>query len=434
MAFLGGTIGNFYQEERTAFLGALADVLEPGDWLALGVDLVKPLDRLMAAYDDSQGITDAFIRNSLSVINREFDGDFDIGNFDYVPLWDGREHRIDMRLRTLEPERVRLGSLGLTIDLDAGEELRVEISTKFERAALLDELVDAGFEPGDFLTDAAGDFGLAVVRRGGLTATPAPAARAGRRAPRPRRAPRAAARSSRARPPPRRGSPPRSGSFVDVVEVVLAERTPPPAQNGSRSPARTAGGSPARRCRACVEPRPARRARGKRRSGTPCTGIVDHRFDHIDSGKLSPPGPRAYLRVPSVTCTQLPYTPPIAHSRIDVGVAGEQRHERPAVGAVLGVDAEHVGERGVEVDGGRQRVARRRRRRRPASGRAAACGRAARTAGRPACPRCRRPLVVAEVVAVVGAHDDRGVSHSCCASSASSTSPNQWSIIDSLAP
>ncbi len=167
VAFLGGTIGNFYQEERTAFLGALADVLEPGDWLALGVDLVKPLDRLLAAYDDSQGITDAFIRNSLRVINREFDADFDIGNFDYVPLWDGREHRIDMRLRTLEPERVRLGSLGLTIELDAGEELRVEISTKFERGALLDELVDAGFDPGKFFTDAAGDFGLAVVRRAG---------------------------------------------------------------------------------------------------------------------------------------------------------------------------------------------------------------------------------------------------------------------------
>ena len=72
-----------------------------------------------------------------------------------------------MRLRTLEPERVRLGSLGLTIDLDAGEELRVEISTKFERATLLDELVDAGFEPGEFLTDGAGDFGLALVRRAG---------------------------------------------------------------------------------------------------------------------------------------------------------------------------------------------------------------------------------------------------------------------------
>ena len=165
VAFLGGTIGNFYQEERTAFLGALADVLEPGDWLALGADLVKPIDRLVAAYDDSQGVTDAFIRNVLRVVNREFDADFDIGNFDYVPLWDGREHRIDMRLRTLEPERVRLGALGLTIDLDAGEELRVEISTKFEPSTLLDELANAGFELGEFLTDAAGDFGVAVVRR-----------------------------------------------------------------------------------------------------------------------------------------------------------------------------------------------------------------------------------------------------------------------------
>ena len=165
VALLGGTIGNFYQEERTAFLGALADVLEPGDWLALGVDLVKPIDRLVAAYDDSRGVTDAFIRNVLRVVNREFDADFDVGNFDYVPLWDEREHRIDMRLRTLEPERVRLGDLGLTIDLDAGEELRVEISTKFERSALLEELANAGFELGEFLTDTAGDFGLAVVRR-----------------------------------------------------------------------------------------------------------------------------------------------------------------------------------------------------------------------------------------------------------------------------
>jgi L-histidine N-alpha-methyltransferase len=60
---------------------------------------------------------------------------------------------------------VRLGALGLTIDLDAGEELRVEISTKFERSTLLEELANAGFELGEFLTDAAGDFGVAVVRR-----------------------------------------------------------------------------------------------------------------------------------------------------------------------------------------------------------------------------------------------------------------------------
>mgnify|MGYP001818516773 CR=1 FL=1 len=165
VALLGGTIGNLYREERTAFLGALADVLEPGDWLLLGVDLIKPIDRLLAAYDDSAGTTDAFIRNALTVINRELDGNIDVGNFDYVPFWDGREERIDMRLRASAPERARIEALDLDLELQSGEELRIEISTKFNRRKLLAELAAAGFAEGAFFTDAADDFGLALVRR-----------------------------------------------------------------------------------------------------------------------------------------------------------------------------------------------------------------------------------------------------------------------------
>ncbi|RLE24334.1 MAG: L-histidine N(alpha)-methyltransferase [Actinobacteria bacterium] len=165
VAFLGGTIGNFYLEERRAFLGALADVLRPGDWLALGVDLVKPVEKLIAAYDDSQGVTDAFIHNALRVINTEVGGNIDVGNYEYAPLWDAREHRIDMRLRASEAERVYLEALDMVIDIEAGEELRVEISTKFSRDDLLVELHEAGFEGDDFLVDSNGDFGLALVSR-----------------------------------------------------------------------------------------------------------------------------------------------------------------------------------------------------------------------------------------------------------------------------
>jgi L-histidine Nalpha-methyltransferase len=164
VAFLGGTIGNFYLEERRAFLGALSDALEPGDWFLLGVDLVKPIDRIMGAYDDQPGVTDAFIRNSLHVINRELDADFDVGNFDYVPLWDSREHRVDMRLRAREPESAHIGALGLDVVFEPGEELRVEISTKFRPADLADELLDAGFVDPEFLTDANGDFALVLAR------------------------------------------------------------------------------------------------------------------------------------------------------------------------------------------------------------------------------------------------------------------------------
>lgn len=171
VAFLGGTIGNFYQEERRAFLGALADVLAPGDWVLLGVDLIKPIDRIMAAYHDRSGVTDAFIRNALHAINRELDADFDVGNFEYVPLWDDREHRVDMRLRACEPERAQIGALALSVAFEAGEELRIEISTKFDPSDLTSELVDAGFGGIEFFTDADNDFGLVLARRA-LAITP----------------------------------------------------------------------------------------------------------------------------------------------------------------------------------------------------------------------------------------------------------------------
>ena len=106
VAFLGGTIGNLYLEERRAFLGALADVLEPGDSLLLGTDLVKSADRLIAAYNDSAGVTAEFVRNSLRVLNRELGADFDLDAFSYIPFWDAHMERMDLRLRSETPQRV----------------------------------------------------------------------------------------------------------------------------------------------------------------------------------------------------------------------------------------------------------------------------------------------------------------------------------------
>jgi len=164
--FLGGTIGNFYVEERRAFLGALGDVLAPGDWAMIGIDQLKPIDRLVAAYDDDQGITDAFIRNALVNINRTYGGDLDVGNFGYVPFWDGRQHRIDMRLRACEPMSARLAGLDLDLTLGAGEEIRVEISSKFAPQGIVDELVDAGFDTdAQVFSDDNDDFAVVLARR-----------------------------------------------------------------------------------------------------------------------------------------------------------------------------------------------------------------------------------------------------------------------------
>src|SRR4051794_27221561 len=99
VAFLGGTIGNLDPAQRATFLGTIAAGLAPGDALLLGTDLVKPADRLVAAYDDAQGVTAAFNRNVLLVLNRELDATFDPDEFDHVALWNADAEWIEMRLR-----------------------------------------------------------------------------------------------------------------------------------------------------------------------------------------------------------------------------------------------------------------------------------------------------------------------------------------------
>lgn len=165
VAFLGGTIGNLYVEERAAFLGALADSLDPGDWLLLGTDLVKSPERLIAAYDDSRGITAAFVTNCLHVLNRELGADFDVDAFSYVPFWDPRMERMDLRIRAEMPQRVTIPGAGLTFDLAEGEEIRVEISTKFRPERIREELASAGFSVTRAWADPDGDFALTLARR-----------------------------------------------------------------------------------------------------------------------------------------------------------------------------------------------------------------------------------------------------------------------------
>lgn len=165
VAFLGGTIGNLYVEERGAFLGALADSMSPGDELLLGTDLVKDADRLITAYDDPQGITEAFIKNSLRVLNRELDADFDPDAYSYVPFWDRHMQRMDLRLRAEMPQHVTLPGAGLELDLASGEEIRVEISTKFTEERLRAELGAAGLEIARIWTDPTDSFAVTLARK-----------------------------------------------------------------------------------------------------------------------------------------------------------------------------------------------------------------------------------------------------------------------------
>ncbi|SDY91661.1 L-histidine Nalpha-methyltransferase [Micromonospora pattaloongensis] len=164
VAFLGGTIGNLLPGPRARLLAELRDLLEPGEWLLLGADLVKDPAVLVPAYDDALGVTAEFNRNVLHVLNRELGADFDPGAFDHVARWDPGHEWIEMRLRARTPMRVRLPELGVTIAFDAGEELLTEVSAKFRRDRLTAELATAGFAVRYWWTDPEGLFSLSLSR------------------------------------------------------------------------------------------------------------------------------------------------------------------------------------------------------------------------------------------------------------------------------
>ncbi|WP_435223715.1 L-histidine N(alpha)-methyltransferase [Streptomyces sp. Tue6028] len=162
VAFLGGTIGNLLPAERAAFLASVRALLSPGDALLLGTDLVKDESVLVAAYDDAAGVTAAFNKNVLSVVNRELEADFDPDAFDHVALWDSEQEWIEMRLRSRAAQTVKIPALDLAVHFARGEELRTEVSAKFREDGVRAELASAGFALTHWWTDAEGRFALSL--------------------------------------------------------------------------------------------------------------------------------------------------------------------------------------------------------------------------------------------------------------------------------
>jgi L-histidine Nalpha-methyltransferase len=164
IAFLGGTVGNLYPDERAEFLTRIASLLDPTDHLLLGTDLVKEVDRLELAYDDPAGVTAEFNKNVLCVLNRELGGDFDLDAFAHVAAWDAEHEWIDIGLRSLADQSVHLADLDLTAHFDAGEILRTEISTKFTRPRLEESYAGTGLALASWFTDPADDFALSLAK------------------------------------------------------------------------------------------------------------------------------------------------------------------------------------------------------------------------------------------------------------------------------
>jgi uncharacterized SAM-dependent methyltransferase len=139
--FLGSNIGNLKDDKAQKFLELLSSNLNKGDYLLLGVDLIKSREIVLPAYNDKTGITSNFNLNLLYRINRELDADFDVSAFSHEVEYDPEEGIVKSYLKSKKPQTIRIGKNGKTYQLKKGERIHTEISRKYNDQ-LIEKITD----------------------------------------------------------------------------------------------------------------------------------------------------------------------------------------------------------------------------------------------------------------------------------------------------
>jgi L-histidine N-alpha-methyltransferase len=160
--FLAGTIGNLYPRQLDSFLKSMRAVLGPDDAFLVGLDLVKDVQRLETAYNDSAGVTAEFNLNALRVLNRRFGTSFEVDAFEHVAFYDTEQEWIEMRVRAQRPTSVTLDG-ARELRLETGDEIRTEISRKFTRESFAKVLSGTGLRLSAWFTDSEDLFASALV-------------------------------------------------------------------------------------------------------------------------------------------------------------------------------------------------------------------------------------------------------------------------------
>ncbi|MXY56492.1 MAG: L-histidine N(alpha)-methyltransferase [Gammaproteobacteria bacterium] len=160
--FPGSSIGNFEPAAAGAFLRGVAQVVDAGGWLVVGVDAKKDRDVLDRAYTDAAGITEQFNKNLLANINAAVGADFDLGGFRHLAVYNELAGRIEMYLVSQRDERVTVA--GTEIDFAKGERLHTENSYKYAPDEFVAIAEQSGFECVDILTDELAYFMVLLLR------------------------------------------------------------------------------------------------------------------------------------------------------------------------------------------------------------------------------------------------------------------------------
>ncbi len=168
--FLGSTIGNYDVAATQSFLRGISRTMQDGDFLLLGTDTIKDRTVLNNAYNDASGLTVAFNKNLLSVLNRELGAAFDLDDFEHEAFFNEEEQQIEMHLRARREHTVSIRSLAMQVEFERGERLRTEISRKFTRSSVESMLTTGGLELVDWLPAPNDWFALSLAKKGAFSA------------------------------------------------------------------------------------------------------------------------------------------------------------------------------------------------------------------------------------------------------------------------
>ena len=144
--FLGSSFGNFSPKDGHKFLQEINSTMKSGDLFLIGLDLVKDKHILESAYDDSEGVTAEFNLNILSRINDELDADFYLKNFTHHSIYNVKEQRIEMYLKSLVNQSVIVSKSNLVLNLEKNELILTEHSHKYRLSQISELLGSTGFE------------------------------------------------------------------------------------------------------------------------------------------------------------------------------------------------------------------------------------------------------------------------------------------------
>ena len=161
--FFGSTIGNFNEQDRNRFLRLVADSMKPEDRFLIGFDMIKPRKTLEAAYNDSLGVTSAFNKNVLNVLNRELNADFNPSHFKHVAFFNEERSRVEMHLQARQDIEVAVSDLELVIEFNKDETIHTEICNKFSKEDIRIMADDVGLEIDQWFFDSKGWFSLAEL-------------------------------------------------------------------------------------------------------------------------------------------------------------------------------------------------------------------------------------------------------------------------------